>query len=472
MARRSTDLQTAIGSTAWSRYAVSFSGAANNPFPEENDSVKHTATRREFLKRTALASAGVVLSAPAVWSDSKSPSEKLHIGLIGTKHRAEANIEGVQSQNIVAFCDIDDRYLAETAKRFPKAEKYHDFRRLLERNDLDALVVSTPDHIHVPASVNAMKSGRHVYCEKPLAHTVWEARTAAETAARLKRVTQLGTQIHATSNYRRVVEIIRSGAIGAIKEAHVWVGKTWSGGERSKDRPPVPPHLHWDLWLGPAPERPYHPDYLPANWRRWWDFGGGTLADMGCHHIDVVHWALDLRAPKAVEAEGPPVHAETTPAWLIARYEHPANGSRPAVTVTWYDGGKRPPQLAEKDPARKLPDWGDGVLWIGEKGMMLSDYDSYKLLPEAEFKGYTPPPRTIPESIGHYEEWIAACKVGTPNTTCNFDYSGALTECVLLGNVAYRSGKRIEWDAQALKATNAPEASAFIRREYRKGWTV
>lgn len=430
-------------------------------------------TRRVFLKRTSLATAGIVLGAPALWSDAKSPNEKLHIGLIGTKHRAEANIEGVQSQNIVAFCDIDDRYLAETAQRFPRGEKYHDFRKLLERNDLDAVVVSTPDHIHAPASVAAMKAGRHVYCEKPLSHSIHEARVVAETATRLKRVTQLGTQIHATSNYRRVVEIIRSGALGAIKEAHVWVGKTWSGGERPTETHPVPAHLHWDLWLGPAPARPYHPDlYMPANWRRWWDFGGGTLADMGCHHVDVVHWALDLRGPTAVEAQGPPVHAETTPSWLIARYEHPATASRPAVAVTWYDGDKRPPHFAEKDPAKQLPQWGDGVLWIGEKGMMLSDYGSYKLLPEAQYKGFSPPPRSIPESIGHYEEWMLACKAGTPNTTCNFDYSGALTECVLLGNVAYRSGKRLEWDSAALKVTNAPEANKFLRREYRQGWTL
>jgi len=439
-----------------------------------------TSTRREFLRRSALAAAGFgfasraasALTAPAFLETPGSPNEKVNFGIIGTANRAEANIEGVQHHNFVAICDVDDHYLAALAQRAPHAEKYNDFRKLLDRRDIDAVVVSTPDHIHAPATVLALKSGRHVYCEKPLAHTIHEARVAAETAAKNKRATQMGTQIHAGANYRRVVELIRSGAIGAVREAHVWVGKTWSGGERPKDASPVPPHLHWDLWLGPAPERPYHEGiYLPANWRRWWDFGGGTLADMGCHHMDVVHWALELRHPTHVEAEGPPVHAETTPAWLIARYAHPAKNGRGPVTVTWYDGGKRPPQFAEKDPARKLPDWGDGVLWIGEKGWMLSDYGGYKLLPEAQYAGFTQVPHSIPDSIGHYEEWIQAIKTGSP-TTCNFGYSGALSESVLLGNVAYRTGTKVEFDAEGCRITNSAQANALLQREYRKGWTL
>ena len=431
--------------------------------------MKHT-TRRQFLKHAAGAAAGITL-APAILADAKSPNEKLDIGVIGTANRAAEDIEGVQGENIVALCDVDDMYLANVAKRFPRAEKYNDFRKLLDRTDLDAVVVGTPDHIHAPATIMALRSGRHVYCEKPLAHSVHEARVVTETAAKLKLATQLGTQIHAGSNYRRVVELVQSGAIGPVREVHVWVGKTWSGGERPRETPPVPPHIHWDLWLGPAPERPYNPIYLPANWRRWWDFGGGTLADMGCHYIDVVHWALGLRQPLAVSAEGPPVHAETTPEGLIVRFEHPARGESPPVTVTWYDSGKRPPHFAERDPAKKLPEWGDGVLWIGEKGMLLSDYGRWKLLPESRFAGFQAPPRSIPESIGHHAEWIAAAKTGGP-TTCGFGYSGVLTEAVLLGNVAYRSGKRIEWDAAHGKATNAPDAMKYVEREYRKGWSL
>lgn len=434
--------------------------------------MKSTMTRRELLRRTSLAVAGASLAVPAIFADSKSPNEKLNLGIVGTANRAAANIEDVQSQNLVALCDIDDTFLKAAGARFPKAELYNDYRKMLERTDLDAVLVATPDHVHAFATMAALKSGRHAYCEKPLTHSVAEARAVTREAARLKRVTQLGTQIHATDNYRRIVELVRSGAIGAIKEAHVWVGKTWSGGDRPTETPPVPAHIHWDLWLGPAPERPYHPTYLPANWRRWWDFGGGTLADMGCHHIDVVHWALELTTPTAVSAEGPPVHKETTPAWLQVTYEHPAKGTRPPVKVIWHDGGKRPAQFDDPDPKRRLPEWGDGVLWIGEKGMLLSDYGRYKLLPEDQFKGFVPPPQTIPASIGHHAEWIAACKAGTPNTTCDFSYSGVLSECVLLGNVAYRSGKRIEWDAQNLRVTNAPGANALLQREYRKGWVL
>ena len=396
------------------------------------------------------------------------PNEKLNIGIIGTSGRALGNIEGVEGQNIVAVCDIDDRLLAAAKDRFPKAVAYEDFRRLMERRDLDAVVISTADHTHAPAASMALRMRKHVYCEKPLAHSVVEARTLARLAAESKQATQMGTQIHATDNYRRVVELVRSGAVGPIREVHVWcTGKTWSGGERPSDTPSVPSYLKWDLWLGPAPARPYHPDYLPANWRRWWDFGNGTLGDMACHVMDLPFWALDLRHPTTVEAQGPPVHPETTPAALMVRYEFPAIGPRGPVVLNWYDGGRKPEILAE----HKLPAWGLGVLFVGEKGMLQADYGRRILSPEADFRGFEPPKPTIPASIGHHAEWIAACKDGRP-TTCNFDYSGALTEAVLLGNVAYRSGKKIEWDAANLKATNCPEAEAFLRRDYRAGWTL
>jgi predicted dehydrogenase len=428
--------------------------------------MKQETTRRQFLKTAVLGSAAF-WAAQRIVAAEKSPNEKLNIGLVGVSGRAGENIKGVKSQNIVAICDIDDRNLDAVSREFPGARKYNDFRKLLDQSDVEAVVVSTPDHTHAVATVNALKSGRHVYCEKPLAHSVHEARVAAETAAKYQRATQLGTQIHAERNYRRVVELVRSGAIGPVREAHVWVGKTWSGGERPRETPPCPPHIHFDLWLGPAPERPYHPTYLPANWRRWWDFGGGTLADMGCHHMDLVHWALQLRQPRAIEAEGPPVHPETTPPWLIVHYEHASRGDLPPVKVTWYDGGKRPRHFKEE----KLPEWGDGVLFVGEKGMLLSDYDSHKLLPESRYADFKPPAPYIPDSIGHHNEWIAACKTGSP-TTCNFDYSGALSETALLGNVAYRTGKRIEWDSVNLKATHCPEAASYVQREYRKGWSL
>ncbi|HUY32387.1 MAG TPA: Gfo/Idh/MocA family oxidoreductase [Pirellulales bacterium] len=425
-------------------------------------------SRREFLKHSALAGSALVgrgfFSSRAAEA-SDSPNEKLNIGVIGTANQARFTIGNIGGENIVALCDIDENYLAQAAKDFPKAAKYADFRKLLEQKDIDAVAVCTPDHIHAPASIMALRLGKHVYCEKPLTHSVLEARLVAQAAAGAKTATQMGTQIHAENNYRRVVEIIQSGAIGPVREVHTWAGRSWGGGDRPKETPPVPPYLHWDLWLGPAPERPYHPTYLPANWRKWWDFGGGNIADMACHHMDLPFWALQLRAPTAIEAEGPPVHPETCPLGLIVRYEFPHRGELPPVKLTWYDGDKIPLTIHD------LPTGGGGNLFVGERGKLWADYGGYKLHPESEFAGYKPPQPTIPNSIGHHAEWLLACKTGSP-TTCNFDDSGALTEAVLLGNVAYRAGRRLEWDAENLKATNCPEAERFLFREYRKGWEL
>jgi predicted dehydrogenase len=424
-------------------------------------------TRRQFMQTATLAGAGVVLAGPKAFGKPISPNEKLNIGIIGVANRGGDNLAGVRSQNIVALCDIDDNYLGSASTQFPSAKTYNDFRKLLEQKDIDAIVVSTPDHTHAAATMMALKTGHHVYCEKPLAHTVWEARLVADTAKKYKRITQMGTQIHAENNYRRVVELVQSGAIGPVKEVHVWCDKVWSGGDRPTETPPIPSNIHWDLWLGPAHERPFNPVYLPATWRGWWEFGGGTLSDMACHHVDLPTWALKLRYPNTIEAEGPPIKSETTPEWLIVRYEYPAREDMPAVNLTWYNGGKRPPQFAEG----KLPRWGDGTLFVGEKGMLLADYGRHVLLPEADFVGFTPPTPFIPNSIGHHLEWIEAIKTGG-KTTCNFDYSGALAENVLLGNVAYRSGKKLEWDAKHLKAKNCPEADSYIRTERRKGWEI
>jgi predicted dehydrogenase len=361
---------------------------------------------------------------------------------------------------------VDQQRGGEAFEKYPQAARYRDFRRMLEKETrLDAVVISTPDHTHVPAAVMAMKLGLHCYCEKPLSHTVYEARVAARVAAENKVVTQLGTQIHAGDNYRRAVEIVQAGTLGPVREVHVWVGTQWGGGDRPSETPPVPDHLDWDLWLGPAPERSYHSTYVPYYWRRWWDFGNGALGDMGCHYMDLAFWALGLRHPTTIEADGPPVHPETAPLGVTVRYEYPARGDQPAVNLTWYDGDRNPKELH----GHKMP--GAGVLFVGEKGMLFSDYGSHRLLPESEFEGFEPPEPTIPSSIGHHREWIEACKTGG-ETTCNFDYSGALTEAVLLGVVSYRAGKRLEWDAANLKATNCPEADEYLRREYRKGWTL
>lgn len=424
-------------------------------------------SRREFLQVSAVGTAG--WGAGLLRADEKKqpPGEKPVLGVIGVAGQGASDLSQLTAHaHIAALCDVDENRAGKAREQYPQAKFYTDFRRLLDQKGLDAVLVATPDHTHAVATIMALKAGLHVYCEKPLTHTVHEARVVAETAAKHKRVTQMGTQMHGGSNYRRVVELIQSGAIGAVTEAHVWCGKSWGGGDRPKDTPPVPKGLHWNLWLGPTAERPYHPVYVPANWRRYWAFGGGTLADMACHYMDLPFWALGLRHPTKVSAEGPPPHLETAARWLIVRYEFPARDKQPPVKLTWYDGGKRPELFAQG----KLPQWGDGVLFVGEKGMLLADYGNRKLLPEKQFEGFVPPRPTIPDSIGHYREWIEACKTGKP-TTCNFDYGGALTETVLLGNVAYRLGKPFNWNAKELRA-DEPAAEKFLRAEYRKPWVL
>jgi predicted dehydrogenase len=404
------------------------------------------------------------------------PSERLQVGVIGTINQAGYDLKEVAAAGaeIAALCDVDEKRSGPVRERFPRAKFFVDFRRLIDHPALDAVVVATPDHMHALATLAALRNGLHVYCEKPLTHTVEEARLVAETAAKHKRVTQMGTQIHAGSNYRRVVELVQSGAIGTVREVHVWVGVCRGGGERPMGSEPIPEGLHWDLWLGAAPVRPFvhgakkteNGVYHPFNWRRFWDFGGGTLTDMACHHMDLPFWALGLRHPTKVSADGSPPHPDTAAVWTTVRYEFPAHEKQPPVTLTWYDGGKRPPHFTRGE----LPEWGDGTLFVGSKGMLIAGYGTHKLLPEKDFAGFTPPPKTIKDSIGHHREWVEACKSGGP-TTCNFDYSGGLTESVLLGAVSYRLGKPFTWDAKNLKASE-PNAERFLRKEYRKPWSL
>lgn len=432
-------------------------------------------SRRQFLTRTSTAAAGLWLAAPQFLraQGSLSANDKLNIGVIGVNGQGSYSIGQLKDiSNIVALCDVDDNRMAPVAQKFPAAKTYRDFRRLVDQKDIDAIVVATPDHTHAVAAVAALKSGRHLYCEKPLARTVSETRIITETARQTKRVTQIGTQIHAEKNYRRVVELIRSGAIGEVTEVHVWVGSSYGGKERFKQFPPVPKHLDWDLWLGPIKEQPYHPDWTHFNWRHWWHFGGGSLADFGCHFMDLPFWALDLHHPTTIEAEGPPVHPESTPTSLIVRYQFPARmkeGTKSSpLKLTWYHGGKYPTELITPEQHKK---WGSGVLFVGSKGQLISDYGRHVLLPEKDFEGFVKPKPFIQDSIGHHREWIEAIKTGG-TTTCRFDYSGPLTETALLGNVAFRVGKKLEWDFEKLKATNCPEADEFLQHHYRRGWKI
>jgi predicted dehydrogenase len=443
----------------------------------------HRPSRRSFIR-----SAGGV--ATAVWAvrprlSASAPGEKLRLAVIGCGGRGAANLKGVSSEQIAVLCDVDRNALDKAAAEYPQARKEVDFRRVFDRpGEFDAVVVSTTEHTHAFATLPALQLKKHVYCEKPLAYNVEQTRLIREAAARAGVVTQMGTQVHASDNYRRVVELVQAGSIGKVSECHVWVGRAWGWHATEaeskefkdivfvQDRPsavdPVPAGIEWDLWLGPAPARPYSNVYLPGpKWYRWWDFGNGTMSDLGSHWIDLPFWALELHAPSTIEAGGPPAHPEIAPASMRARYEYKASGNQPALTLTWYQGTMKP----EIWTRGEIPQWPNGVLFVGDKGMLLADYRQHVLLPEEKFKDFARPPQSIPKSVGHYEEWIQACKTGSP-TTCHFGYSGWLTEANHLGNVAYRVGRKLEWDAVKMRATNAPEADRFLRRTHRKGWKL
>ena len=428
-------------------------------------------SRRQFLRRAVLAgtaTAAVNLSAAPARAErliTRSPNEKLNLGIIGVAGRGRSNLDAVAGENLVALCDIDAQRLAGAAAAYSQAATYTDYRTMLDRNDLDAVVVSTPDHTHAVPVVLALKAGLDVYCEKPLAHSVWEIRQMRTWAARQKAVTQMGTQIHAGSNYRRVVELVKSGAVGAVRRVHVWQNAGTRPGVRVAAGPP-PPHVDYDLWTGPAPMRPFHKSHFHFNWRYWWDFGGGVLADMGCHYIDLPYWALDLRYADVVEARGEKTYRgdNQVPDKLTVDYHFPARGAMPPVHLTWYHGGRVP-------VGAEVYGKGSAVLFEGERGRLLADYGTHKVFMD-DGKTYATPEPTIADSVGHQREWTEACKTRSP-TTCNFDDSGVLAETVLLGNVSYRAGeKRLKWDAEELRATNCPEAAPFVRRPYRKGWSL
>ena len=439
--------------------------------------MSHKLSRRTFLQKTVQAGSGLVILSNSQSLYGTPAHEKLNIAGIGIGGRGAANINGVASENIVALCDVDEQRAGPTFARFPQAKRYRDFRRMLDevQDQIDAVVIGTPDHVHAPAGMMAMRMGKHCYCEKPLTHSVYEARQMATVAREKNLVTQMGTQIHAGNNYRRVVELVQSGAIGQVRNVQVWLGADFTGPpqptdmsqpDQPQDHPTVPETLDWDLWLGPAAYRSYHPAYVPGKWRYWWNFGNGVLGDFFCHYCDLPFWALKLRHPTRIEARGP-LHAHSAARWTIAQQEYPARGDLPPVTLTWHNGGAYPACIKEKN----LPQWKNAVLFMGSEGMLIADYSKHQLLPQDRFKDFQLPEPFIPNSIGHHREWIEACKTGGP-TTCNFEYSGALTEAALLCNVALRTGKPLDWDAKNLKALGCPEADGLIRRPYRKGWAL
>lgn len=455
-------------------------------------------SRRRFLAGAGLAAGSLALPRVSFAQQSastqatRSPNERLRIAFIGVGGRGGGNLHEVASfgDEVVALCDVDQRHLDRAAAQFPQAKTYRDFRQLYaDLKDYDAVVVSTPEHTHAYATLPALRAGKHVYCEKPLTQNVAEVRVITDAfnqaqAKGQKIATQMGTQIHAAPNFRRVVELIRGGAIGPVREAHVWVSRAWglqSKEEAEKnhdivfvtDRPATgttpPPYLDWDLWLGPAAERPFHEVYFPGpKWYRWWDWGNGTMSDLGSHWNDLPFWALALDSPKSIEAFGPAPHPEIAPASMHVAYEYGPRGDMPACSLHWHQGTAKP-EIWTKGG---IPQWSDGILFVGEHGMLLADYAKYRLLPGKDFIGFEQKGPFIPDSPGHHKEWLDACRNGTP-TGSNFAYAAALTEANHLGNVAFRAGGRIEWDHAGMHIPNRPEAERFLRRENpRPGWEL
>ena len=447
---------------------------------------KMALSRRGFLRTAAAVGAFNLVPARVLGLAGQTPpSALLNIGVIGAGGRGVANINEIHERglaNIVALCDVDDARAAETYKRFPELPRYRDFRTMLDvEKGIDAVIVATPDHIHAPATLAAIQLGKHVYCEKPLTHTVHEARLVAEAAREKGVATQMGNQGMAFDGNRLINEWIDAGVIGTVREVHAWSDRPthngelmWAQGvERPADTPPVPSTLDWDLWLGPAPKRPYHPAYVPFAWRGWWDFGSGGLGDMGIHNLAPVFSALRLGAPESVSASSTLFNADSLPLASSVHYRFPARGDLPPVDLHWYDGGNLPTRPDELEPGEEL-DPEDGVIFVGDKGKLLVEGwggERPRLIPKSRMDAFEPPPQTLPRSIGHHAEWIAACTGGEPARS-NFDFAGPLTEAVLLGAIAVRTRRYLEWDSANLSITNVPEANRFVTKEYRKGWEL
>ncbi len=462
-------------------------------------------TRRQFMGGAALSTAAFMVVPGAVLglNGATSPNEKLNVAGIGFGGQGGSDLAQMESENIMALCDVDKRHAAHIFRKYPQAKQFTDYHKMLDEvKEIDGVVIATPDHHHAFASMAAIRHGKHVYCEKPLTHSVWEARQVTQAAREAKLVTQMGNQGQASEETRRLCELVWAGAIGKVHEAHVWTDRPsnglfnvyWPQGvDRPKDTPPVPETLDWDLWLGPAPQRPYNPAYLPFVWRGWWDFGTGALGDIGCHAQDPIFRALKLGAPVCVQASSTRVNKETYPVGSMITYEYPARSAEvqaineytrglsgpaagaiemPPVKLVWYDGGLRPPRPEGLPDGKPMGD--NGRLLIGDQGYILND----TIYPESRAKEVGQIPKTIARSPGHYREWIEGCK-GGKKPGSNFDFAGPLAEAVLLGNIPVRVQLREDltrykllWDSANLKFTNLDDANQFVRTEYRAGWSL
>jgi len=441
--------------------------------------------RRRFLGSAAATAAFTIVPRHVLGgAGNTAPSEKLNIAGIGIGGMGRGNLRNVRSENIVALCDVDYGYAAKTFAEYPKAKRFRDFRKMIdEQKDIDAVVIATPDHTHAITAMTAIKAGKHVYCQKPLTRDVCESRKLAIAAEKAGVTTQMGIQGHSMDGIRLITEWIRDGAIGEVREVNAWctlsyypwghAGWSTSCAMRPKETPPVPDSLDWDLWIGPAPYRPYHSCYHPAVWRAWWDFGCGMMGDRGAHTLDPVFYALELGAPETVEATSLAGGGETHPVAAVITYRFPARGSKPPVKLTWYEGLEAPRPLDLED-GRQMGHSEGGSMFIGDKGKLMAGVygESPRLIPEAKMNSYELPKETIPRvRTSHEMDWVNACKKGT-QPGASFDYSGPLNEMVLLGNVAKKMGTKIVWDHENLKVTNVPEANKYICRPYRDGWSL
>ena len=452
-------------------------------------------SRRRFLQRTALAWSALSLAPAALVraAGEKAALEKLNLAGIGVGGMGRSNLRQCAAENIVALCDVDQDYAAKTYKEFPKAKVYLDYREMLEKQkDLEAVIIATPDHTHAAIAMAAIRAGKHVYVQKPMAYSVHEARTMTEAAREYKDATQMGNQGHSGDGARLICEWIQAGVVGTVREVDAWTNRpVWPQGievERPKETPPVPAGLDWDRWLGPAPYRPYHPVYVPGTWRAWCDFGTGSLGDLGCHILDAAFWAMNLKYPVAVEGcistywhdlwkKTEPRH-ETFPRSTIVRYQFPGRGGLPPLRLTWWDGGMMPPRPDGLDPEEELGDSDGGLVFRGDKGVLICGCygRSPRVFPESLRADLAKIPKTIDRiprgQDGHEADWVRACKGGKPASS-HFDFSGPLSEMVLMGNLAVRfPNQPLLWDGENMQVRNHKEANAFVRREYRRGWTL
>ncbi len=441
-------------------------------------------TRRDFLAKSAIVSAFTIVPSHVLGgTDQPSPSDKPNIAGIGVGGQGFHDLKKVEEHaNIVGLCDVDLARTKEQSERYPNAKVYQDYRVMLDKHpEIDGVIVATPDHNHAITSMEVIRRGKGVFTEKPLTHTVYEARALARAARQYKVATQMGNHGQASEETRRIQEIIWDGVIGKVTELHVWTDRPnkgltdtyWPQGvERPTDTPAVPDSINWDLWIGPAPMRPYHPAYHPHQWRGWWDFGTGAIGDIACHSLDAPFRALKLGYPESVQAVSTLVNKETYPSGSIVTYQFPARDDLPPLTLKWYDGGLRPDRIEELAEGLQMGD--NGILYVGEKGKILNNL----ILPESLRNAYVPPEKYLPRSPGHHLEWINALKGGEPAGS-NFDWAGPLTEVVLMGNIALQMDLREKLDRQVLKwdpitqqFSNLPEANAYLHKTYREGWSL